>query len=159
MVCKHMDDNILGIDLINDLGMSFDTNTQQVFAISKVPDSLVAIGQTTIQPFSTAIVHAPYTGHLDPQTIPVVTILSTQNRHLQGGPAIVKFNYQKVCQLEVTNTAPYEVTIGQNEFICALDQWTGTDQPIPLREEMVKKFISKVETKVQKFLREPSRSS
>ena len=60
MVCQHLEQDILGIDLINDLGLSYDAKTQQVFAISRVPDTLVVTSQTTIQPFSTAVVFAQF---------------------------------------------------------------------------------------------------
>ena len=110
----YLDNDILGIDLINDLGMSYNAKTQQVFAISQTPETLVATSETNIQPLSMAIIHSRYTGHLNSVATHLVTILSTQNQHLQGGPALVKFNNNNVCQLAITNTALYPVMIGQS---------------------------------------------
>ena len=58
MVCEYLEQDILGIDLINKLVLSYDDRSQQVFALSKIPDTLVITGQTTIQPFLTAVVFA-----------------------------------------------------------------------------------------------------
>ena len=51
LVCEHLDDDILGIDLINALGMSYDAKAQQIFTISDIQDQLIATGETTISPF------------------------------------------------------------------------------------------------------------
>ena len=76
--------------------------------------------------------------------------------HLQGGPALVKFNDLKVCRIAVTNTDPYSVTIGRHEFIGGLDQWNNVDEPQTLDSEIVTKFIHKLETKAHKLLLNPS---
>ena len=57
--------------------------------------------------------------------------------------------------MALTNTAPYAVHIGRNELIGGLDQWTSTDEPIPLDDLTIEKFISKLEAKSAKFLRDP----
>ena len=82
--------------------------------------------------------------------------MSRRLRHLQGGPALIKFNDHKVCRIAVTNTAPYSVTIGRHEFIGGLDQWNNVDEPRPLDSETVTKFINKMETKASKLLTHPS---
>ena len=112
----------------------------------------MATGETTISPFSTTTITAKYTGHIDPYATHVVTVMSPKLRHLRGGPALVKFNDRRVCYLAVTNTAPYLVTIGRNEFISGLDQWNNLDEPQPLDQDIVTKFINKLETKAQKRL-------
>ena len=155
LVCEHLDDDILGIDLIKDLGMSYDTKAQQIFTISDIQDQLVATGKTTISPFSTTTITAKYTGHIDPYATHVVTVMSPRLRHLQGGPALVKFKNRQVCYLAVTNTAPYSITIGRNEFIGGLDQWNNVEEPQPLDQDIVTKFINKLETKAQKRLLNP----
>ena len=66
LVCKNLDSEILGIDLINDLGMSYDGRGQQVFLISDAKDTLVTTGETTIGSFSTKVIMARYTGKLTP---------------------------------------------------------------------------------------------
>ena len=146
MACEHLDDDILGINLIHDLGMSYDAKAQEIFTISDDQDQLVATGETTISPFSMTTITAKYTGH-------AATFMSTRLRHLQGGPALVKFNDHRVCYLAITNTAPYSVTIGRNEVI------GGLDDPRPLDQDIVTKFISKLETKAQKLMLNPSGST
>ena len=89
----------------------------------------MATGKTTISPFSTTTITAKCTGHIDPYATKVATVMFRRLRHIQGGPALVKFNDHQVCYLAVTNTAPYLVTIGRNEFIGGLDQWTNIDDP------------------------------
>ena len=132
LVCERLDDDILGIDLIDALGMSYDAKAQQIFTISDMEDQLIATGETTISPFSTTTITAKYTGHIDPYATHVVTVMSQRLRHLQGGPALVKFNDLKTCRIAVTNTAPYSVTIGRQEFIRGLDQWNNVNEPQPL---------------------------
>ena len=106
VVCEHLDDHILGIVLIHDLGMSYDAKAQQIFTISDVKDLLVATGEITICPFSTTTITAKYRGHIDPCATHMATVMSTRLWHLQGGPAFIKFNDHPVCYLAVTNTAP-----------------------------------------------------
>ena len=154
-----MDDDILGINLINALGMSYDAKAQQIFTISDMEDQLIATGETTISPFSTTTITAKYTGHIDPYATHVVTVMSRRLCHLQGGPALVKLNDHRVCRIPVTNTAPYSVTIGCHKFIGGLDQWNNVDEPQPLDSEMVTRFIHKLETKAHKQLLNPSDST
>ena len=113
---------------------------------------MVATGETTITPFHTVTITAKYTGRIYPYATHVATVLSRRLRHLQGGPALVEFNDHRVCYLALTNTAPYSVTIGRNEFIGELDQWTNVDDPRPLDQDIVTKFINKQETKAQKLV-------
>ena len=159
MVCDHLDNDILGIDLIHDLGMSYNAKAQQIFTISDVDDQLVATGENTNSRFSTTTITAKYTGHIDPYDTHEATVMSTRLRHLQGGPALVRFNDHRVCYLAITNTAPYSVTIGLNEFIGGLDQWNNAADPQPLDQDIVTKFITKLETKAQKLLLNPSDST
>ena len=158
MACEHLDGDILGIDLINELGMSYNAITQQVFAISDAKDTLVATGKVTIGPISTKVVMARYTGHINPLATHVAPVMSSRIRHLQGGPAIVKFPDHKICKLAITNTPPYKVNFGRNEFIGGLDQWTRVESPQPLDPQIVEKFISKWEMKMQKFLQDSAKS-
>ena len=102
--------------------MCYDAKAQQILTILDMEDQLIATGETTISAFSTTNITAKFTGH-------VVTVMSRRLRHLQGGPALVKFNDNNVCRIAVTNSAPYSVTIGRHEFIGGLDQWTNVDQP------------------------------
>ena len=132
MVCNHLDIDLIGIDLINELGISYDAKAQQVFSISDEPNVLKVTGETTLKELQTSVVNVRNTGNLTPYSTPVVTIASPHHRHLIRGPAIVQFNQNKVCKVAITNTAPYPITLRQNEFIGALDQWTGVEQPIPL---------------------------
>ena len=37
MVCNNLDIDLIGIDLINELGISYDAKAQQVFSISDKP--------------------------------------------------------------------------------------------------------------------------
>ena len=98
------------------------------------------------------MITAKYTGRIDPYATHVATVLSRRLRHLQGGLALVEFNDHRVCYLALTNTAPYSVTIGRNEFIGELDQWTNVDDPRPLDQDIVTKFINNLETKAQKLV-------
>ena len=54
--------------------------------------------------------------------------------------------------MAITNTAPYPITLGQNEFIGALDQWTDVDDPLPLEQKMIDQFIHKLDTKTQRLM-------
>ena len=65
---------------------------------------------------------------------------------------MVEFNDHRFCYLALTNTAPYSVTIGRNQFIGELDQWTNVDDPRSLDQDIVTKFINKLETKAQKLV-------
>ena len=121
--------------------MSYDAKAQQIFAISDMEDQVIATGETTISAFSTTTLTARYTGHVDPYATPVVTVMSRRLRHLQGGPALVKFNDIGICRIAVTNTALYSVTIGRHEFIGGLDQWHNVDEPRLLDTDVVTKFI------------------
>ena len=82
--------------------------------------------------------------------------MSKRLRHLQGGPALVKFNDHCVCYLMVTNTAPYLVTIGRHEFIGGLDQLNKVDEPQPLDQDLMTEFIKKLKTKAHKHFLNPS---
>ena len=86
MVCEHLEQYIQRIDLINDLDLSYDARSKQVFAISQVPDTLLASGETKIQPFTTAIIFAHFNGHLNPGATYVATIFSTPNRYILKSP-------------------------------------------------------------------------
>ena len=61
--------------------------------------------------------------------------------------------------MAITNTAPHAVHIGRNELIRGLDQWTSTEEPIPLDDLTIEKFINKLEAKSAKFLCEPPGSA
>ena len=89
---------------------------------------------------------------MTPFATQVVTIASPSHRHLIGGPAIVEFNKNKVCLVAITNTAPYPITLRQNEFIGALDQWTEVGEPVPLDQKVIDQFIHKLETKTQRLM-------
>ena len=49
MVCNNLDIDLIGIDLINDLGISYDAKAQQVFSISDEPNVLKVTGETTLK--------------------------------------------------------------------------------------------------------------
>ena len=121
MVCNNLDVDLIGIDLISELGIAYDAKAQQVFSISDELDILQVTGETELPALRTSVVTVRYTGNLTPFTTPVATIASPHHRHLTGGPALVSFNHNKVCKVAITNTAPYPVTLRQNEFIGALD--------------------------------------
>ena len=152
MVCNELDIDLIGIDLINELGISYDAKAQQVFSISDEPNVLKVTGETTLKELQTSVVKVRYTGPLTPFATQVVTIASPNHRHLMGGPAIVEFNKNKVCLVAITNTAPYPITLRQNEFIGALDQWTEVGEPVPLDQKVIDQFIHKLETKTQRFM-------
>ena len=88
MVWKHLDDNILSIDLINDLGMSYDAKIQQVFCYFKSEGHLGRHRRNV----HLTLFHARYMGHIDPYATQLAIVLSPLVRHLQGGPGLVKFN-------------------------------------------------------------------
>ena len=48
------------------------------------------------------------------------------------------------------------VTIGRNEFIGGLDQWSNIEDPRPLDQDIVTRFIAKLEIKAQKLVHNPS---
>ena len=158
MVCEHLDNNILGIDFINDLGMSYDASAQHVFSILEAKQTLIATGEISIGPFSTEVITARYTGHINPFATHVATVMSPQLRHLLGGPALVEFNNNKICQLAITNVAPYEINITRKKFIGGLHQWISMDPPQPLSPQLMEKLISKLVTKMPKLLRDPAKS-
>ena len=58
LVCEHLDDDILGINLIHDLGMSYSAKAQQIVNTLDVKEQLVETGETTISPFSTTTITA-----------------------------------------------------------------------------------------------------
>lgn len=58
----------------------------------------------------------------------------------------------RVCKLAVSNTAPYAVYLGRQEFICSLEQWKDVGVPKELDQRMVDQFIHKLETKTQRFM-------
>ena len=104
-------------------------------------------GETELQALHTSVVTVRYTGNLTPFTTPVATIASPHHRHLIGGPALVSFNHNKVCKVAITDTAPYPITLRQNEFIGALHQWTDVGEPLPLDQK-----DHKLETKTQRLM-------
>ena len=96
LVCEHLDDDILGIDLINNVGISYYATAQQVFAISDAKDTLVATRETAIRPFSTKITMAGYLSHLNPSATHVATIILPRLRYLLGGPVLVDFSRDRI---------------------------------------------------------------
>ena len=154
MVCDHLDLDLIGIDLINELGISYDAKAQQVFTISEEPNALQTTGEVELPALQTSVITARYTGHLTAYTTPVVTIAPPQHRHVTGGPAIVTFNEHNVCQVAITNTAPYPITLRRGEFLGSLDQWSRNDmgEPIPLDHKVVNQFIHKLEAKTQRLM-------
>ena len=152
MLGNNLDVDLIGIDLINNLGISYDAKTQQVFSTSDEPNILQVTGEHTILAFSTQVLMVRFTVQITPLTTPVATIVSPRHRHLTGGPALVSFDNKRVCKVAITNTAPYAINLGQNEFISTLHQWTDVDTPIPLDHKVMDKFIHKLETKTQQLM-------
>ena len=129
MVCKNLDLDLLGIDIVNDLGISFDAKTQQVFSISEVPGTLHAMGDSDITAFSTRIITAQLDGEWESFSTPVATISSPRHCHLTGDPALVTLNRNWVCSIALTNTAPNYINIGRNKFIGTVEQLKNVNEP------------------------------
>ena len=139
-------------DLTNELCISYNAKAQQVFSISDEPNFLKVTGETELKALHTSVVMVRYTENLTPFTTLVAMIAPPHHRHIIGGPALVSFNQNKVCKVAITNTAPYPITLCQNEFIGALDQWTDVDDPLPLEQKMIDQFIHKLDTKTQRLM-------
>ena len=84
MVCEHLDLDLIGIDLINELGISYDARAQQVFSISKEDNVLVSTGEVELPGLQTSVITAWISGHITAYKTPVVTIAPPQHPHLTG---------------------------------------------------------------------------
>ena len=147
MVCNNLDVDLIGIDLINEVGISYNAKVQQVFSLSDKPNILQMPGENTSNTFSTSILKVRYTGQLTPFSTLVATIASPRHRYVTGGPTLVSFDQHGVCKVAITDMAPYVITLLKNEFIGTLDQWTDVDTPISLDHKVVYKCIHKLEAK------------
>lgn len=65
VLCSNLDVDLLGIDIINELGISYDAKTQDVFSIADVPDT----GEVLIPAFSTSVITVKNTVEITPSQL------------------------------------------------------------------------------------------
>ena len=129
MVCANLEYNIIGMPMINQLGLSYDAHNHQIFAIDAVSDALVVTSDTLIEAHQTRFVRARFGGEVQPFTTAIAQIHHPNYSTIIGGPAITKIEDGNLCPIAITNTGPADILIKRNDLIGTLEQIPGINNP------------------------------
>ena len=112
-VCEKVNDNLLGIDLINKLGLSFRANGNVLFAIAEETQSwFTTRHEHTFKAQSVTLVTlkaAPKPDHIERERTMIAYVENGAFPSLTGGPALTRITKDNSCVVAITNVAPYDV--------------------------------------------------
>ena len=121
-ICNRINDSIIGIDLINQFNLQYDTLSKSVHWRNKSHKPVLTLSQTTNFPaLATKIVKTKFHGQTDTSLPHIATISCQTNKYLQGGPALVKITDDGFCTIAITNCAPFDIDIQRNVVIAAIE--------------------------------------
>ena len=117
-VCDHINDSIMGIDLINKFHLQYDTLSQSVHWRNQSHLPVLALQQLTLFPaLTTKIVKTKFHGKINASLVHIATINCKQQKYIQGGPALIKITDDGFCTVAITNCAPYDIEIPRGSVI------------------------------------------
>ena len=79
MVCERINDNILGIDLARVLELSYNAKNREIYAVTKIPNSLLMHQETNFPAQSVMAVTLKVPGKLEPGCLHVATIIHPES--------------------------------------------------------------------------------
>jgi hypothetical protein len=110
-VCGQVGDNLMGIDLINKLGLLYRASTNSLFVITMDEEGwLVTRQETTFKPQSVTILNLRTPGGKvkpDKEERIIVQVEHWSFPNLTGGPALATRRTNGHCVVAITNVAPY----------------------------------------------------
>ena len=111
-VCDHINDSIMGIDLINRFHLQYDTLSQSVHWRNQSHLPVLALQHETLFPaLTTKVIKTKFHGKTNHSCVHIATINCKEQKYIQGGPALVKISDDGFCTIAVTNCAPYDIEI------------------------------------------------
>jgi hypothetical protein len=126
-------DNLMGIDLINKLELSYRASTNSLFAITMDEEGwLVTRQETTFKPQSVMILNLRTPGgkvKLEKEDRILVQVEHGSFPTLTGGPALATWRTNGHCTVAITNVAPHEVFCPQNTPLVRMDRLASGVQP------------------------------
>ena len=142
-VANNIELCLIGTPFLQAFNLSYDADQQEIFAVN--PDSAtLTVGATyTWGPYETRVIGARFLGHTQSFTTQIATLGNPDYGSLIGGPAITSVDQNGICQIAVTNSAPFEVTIPKNTPIGTLEQLHNVD-PILLDGGHLNDFLHAV---------------
>ena len=126
LICKGVNDDIMSIRLANQLQLSYDANSQIIWAIAPIQNSLVVHHRILLPAQSTAIISTKFQGSWDTSATYVATLHNPRTGFVVGGPALVDIKDDRTCQVAVINTAPFDIQLKRNNFIGAIEALPST---------------------------------
>ena len=127
-VCNRVTDNLMGIELIHNLGLSYNSQTNTLFAIRKEDNWATTRHEVHFKPQSVTIITLR-THPTDKDTRVIATTEPGAFPTLIGGPALVERRAEGTCTMAITNVAPYEVTCPRGTPLVKLNPLAAGVQP------------------------------
>ena len=111
----------MSIRLANQLQLTYDANSQRIWAIAPIQNSLVVHHRILLPAQSTGIISTKFQGSWDPKATYVATLHNLRTGFVVGGPALVHIKDDQTCQVAVINTAPFDIQLERDNFIGAIE--------------------------------------
>ena len=122
-VLKHVTEDIIGIDLIHKQHLLYDPVNRDVFFSANHKNSVISLMTEEFMPALTKkIIKVKYHGTPNQDQVHVATIYLDKSKLIQGGPALVKIDENKLCYIEVANCAPYDMYLPRGSIIGMVEQ-------------------------------------
>ena len=146
-VLKHVTEDIIGIDLINQHYLMYDPVEREVF-FNRTNDraTLSLMKETHLPALSKVILKARFNGEIKDGSIHIATIKSDDSNLITGGPALIKIEKMNICHIEVANCAPYDMTLTRGSTIAAVEQ-AWEDELQEFSGKIIDNFIHEIRTK------------
>ena len=146
-VCEKVNDNLMGIDLIHRVGLSFRASTNTLFAVTEDKHEWLASRQDLIfKPQSVTIATLRLVKNPEEVTKTRQVIALVENNSwisLTGGPALATSQPGGLCTMAIINNAPYEVRCHRGVPLARLED---------LKEEPQVAMMSQQEPEVEESL-------
>jgi len=146
-VLKHLTEDIIGIDIIHQQKLAYDTEKREVFYNNSAGSALAVTSSTFLPALSTTTVRTRFYGNKKPFAKHIATVYSPQSKLIMGGPALVKIQDDGTCHLAVTNCAPYDIQLARGSPIGIVEEEDSITNIYPVDQELVNNIISSITAK------------
>ena len=147
-ICDSLRDSIIGVDLINEFQLQYDSLTRSVHWHNQGHRPVLTLSQVTTFPaLATKIVKTKFHGKTDTTFSTfshVANVSCDKSKFLQGGPALVKITDEGFCTIAITNCAPYDIVIQRNVVIGKIDTEGPHSKIELLSQDKVKEIFTSI---------------
>ena len=145
-VLKHVTEDIIGINLIHKQHLHYDPVNHEVLFSANQNYSVILIMTEEFMPALTKkIIKVKYHGTTNQDQVHVANIYLDESKLIQGGPALVKIDENKLCYIEVANCAPYDMYLPRGSIIRMVEK-ENKDHLQKMDGKIVDEFISQIST-------------